>query len=183
MSSRRRWMAAGAGAVAVAVLTVALASRFGSDPTLSPSPLIDQPVPEITLDAIDGSGPIALGDLEGSILLVNFWAPWCVPCREEHAVLRDAATRYASSGVMVIGIVYQSDLSDVNEFLDELGRDYPVAMDTRSRAAIGFGVRGVPETFFVDRTGIIVGKVSGPVDTTLVEATLESIILGDTAGS
>ena len=64
-----------------------------------------------------------------------------------------------------------------------MGRDYPVAMDTRSRAAIGFGVRGVPETFFVDRTGIIVGKVSGPVDTTLVEATLESIILGDTAGS
>ncbi|OFW63375.1 MAG: hypothetical protein A2135_01780 [Actinobacteria bacterium RBG_16_67_15] len=178
-----RGVAFGAAGITVAILAVVFASRFGSDPTLSPSPLIDSLVPDVTVEAIDGSGPISPQSMEGSILVVNFWAPWCVPCREEHGVLLEAAATYASSGVQVIGIAYQSEPEDVARFLDELGRGYPVAMDAGSAAAIAFGVRGVPETFFVDRDGMIVGKVSGPVDAALVTATIESIVLGDAAGS
>ncbi|HLA66628.1 MAG TPA: TlpA disulfide reductase family protein [Acidimicrobiia bacterium] len=179
----KRWVIFSGAGLVVAVLAVVFASRFGSDPTLSPSPLIDTKVPNAVITPIDGSAAFSLTDLEGSIVLVNFWAPWCVPCREEHAVLLDTAVTYASSGVLVVGIAYQSELADVNVFLDELGRGYPTGMDDRSAAAIAFGVRGVPETFFVDRAGTIVGKVSGPVDAALVAATLESIILGVAPGA
>jgi len=183
VSPRWRWSLIGGAALVVAIVAVVFASRFGSDPTLAPSPLIGLPVPDVTVTPVDGSDAFALGDLDGSILIVNFWAPWCVPCREEHGILVDAAATYASSGVRVIGIAYQSDLGDVNAFLDQLGRGYPTGMDDRSAAAIAFGVRGVPETFFVDRDGTIVGKVSGPVDAALVAATIERIVLDAAGGS
>ena len=68
-------------------------------------------------------------------------------------------------------------------FLDELGRGYPTVMDDRSRAAIGFGVRGVPETYFIDRDGTVVAKIAGPIELGLASATLDRIILGQPVDS
>jgi cytochrome c biogenesis protein CcmG/thiol:disulfide interchange protein DsbE len=179
----RRWIAWTAlGAVVVLVLAVFL-PRFGSDPTLTESPLIGKSVPDVTVDPVDGGAPIALRSLEGQVVVVNFWAPWCIPCREEHAVLVAAAEAFANADVTVLGITYQSDLDEVERFLDELGRGYPAAMDPGSRAAIAFGVRGVPETFFVDASGIVVAKVTGPVDGPLITSTLEAILLGESVDS
>ena len=177
MNRRWWWLLWGGGAVVVAVIAVVFASRFGTDPRLGPSPLVGQPAPEIAVTSIDDGTTMTLADFDGSIVVVNFWAPWCVPCRAEHAVLVAAAEQYAPSGVVVLGLTYQSDLDDVHAFLDELGRGYAVAMDDRSRAAISFGVRGVPETFFIDRDGVVVGKVSGAVDAALMSATLDSILI------
>ena len=160
------------------VLAVVFASRFGTDPRLSPSPLIGKPAPDITLDLVESDGTISLSDLEGEIVVVNFWAPWCVPCRAEHGVLVAVAREYDEFGVTVLGATYESTEPAVIAYLDELGRGYPVGMDERSRAAISFGVRGVPETYFVDRDGTVVAKVTGPVNLPLVEATLDRIILG-----
>lgn len=176
---RRAWVWVGAvlGLIVVVAAAVIFASRFGVDPTLGPSPLVGKPAPTVTLTSIDDDTAIALADYSGSVLVVNFWAPWCVPCRAEHAVLVEAAREYASSGVVVLGVTFESELDDVIAFLDELGRAYPVAMDQRSRAAIAFGVRGVPETFFIDRNGIVVGKVSGPVDEAVMTSTLDSILI------
>ena len=165
---------------AIVVVVAVLASRFGNDPSLSPSPLIGQPVPDITLDAAEDDTTLALRDLAGDVAVVNFWAPWCVPCRAEHADLTTAAAAYDPFDVTIVGVAYQSDRDDVIGFLDELGRGYPVVMDDRARAAIAFGVRGVPETFFVDRAGTVVAKVNGPVSLDLVTATLDAIILGQT---
>lgn len=178
---RRRWWWLGwtAAAVVVTVVAVVFASRFGVDPRLSPSPLVGKPAPAVAVTSIDDAAPITLADFEGSVLVVNFWVPWCVPCRAEHAVLVAAAEQYAASGVVVFGIAYESELDDVHAFLDELGRVYPVAMDDRSRAAIAFGVRGVPETFFIDRDGVVVGKVSGAVDWAVVSSTLDAILIGE----
>lgn len=176
------WFGAVAGLVIVTGAAVVFASRFGTDPTLGPSPLVGKPAPEIAVTSIDDSSIVTLADFAGSVVVVNFWAPWCVPCRKEHAVLIAAAEQYAGS-VTVLGIAYESDLDDVFAFLDELGRGYPVAMDEHSRAAINFGVRGVPETFFIDRDGIVVGKVSGPVDAAIMTSTLDAILIGESLTS
>ncbi len=177
---RRTWMWVGVtvGIVVVIGAAVVFSSRFGTDPSLGPSPLVGKPAPFFSATAIEGSQPVTLADFAGDVLVVNFWAPWCVPCREEHAVLVAAASAYASADVTVLGLAYESELDDVIAFLDELGSSYPIAMDDRSRAAIAFGVRGVPETFFVDRNGIIVGKVSGAVNAAVMTSTLDAILVG-----
>lgn len=179
MKTRTRVIIVSVAGLVTVVLAVAFGARFGSDPRLSPSPLIGKPAPAITLSLVDSDSSLSLADLTGNILVVNFWAPWCVPCRAEHADLIELAAGYDSFGVSVVGIVYQSRLSDVINFLDELGRGYPVGMDDRSRAAIGFGIRGVPETFFVDRDGTVVAKITGPINLELAAATLDRIIVGD----
>lgn len=164
-------------ALAAVVVGVAFAGRFGSDPRLGPSPLVGRSVPDVTVDLIDDGGPLALRDLAGDVAVVNFWAPWCIPCRAEHSDLLAAASAYGE-GVTVLGVAYQSRPGDVGEFLDELGRGYPVAMDHSSRAAIEFGVRGVPETYFIGADGVVLAKVSGPVDAGLLSAALDAILLG-----
>lgn len=179
MTSRARlFIISGVSLVAV-VLAVVFSTRFGADPRLSPSPLIGNPVPDVTLDLVESDDSLRLRDLEGQILVVNFWAPWCVPCRAEHADLLALAVGFEDLGVSVVGAVYQSRQDDVIAFLDELGRGYAVGMDDRSRAAIGFGVRGVPETYFVDRDGTVVAKITGPISLGLATATLDRIILGE----
>ncbi|HSM01021.1 MAG TPA: TlpA disulfide reductase family protein [Acidimicrobiia bacterium] len=179
----RRWMAWTALVVVVVALLLIFLPRFGTDPSVSASPLIGKPVPDVTVESVEDGEPISLRSLEGQAVVVNFWAPWCVPCREEHAVLLAAAEAFASADVLVLGIVYQSEIGAVNRFLDELGRGYPAAMDPGSRAAISFGVRGVPETFFVDASGTVVAKVTGPVDGPLITSTLEAILLGESVDS
>jgi len=179
VSSRARLLVISGVSLVAVVLAVVFSTRFGADPRLSPSPLIGKPVPDVTLDLVESDDSLRLRDLDGQILVVNFWAPWCVPCRAEHADLLALAAGFEDLGVSVVGAVYQSRQDDVVAFLDELGRGYAVGMDERSRAAIGFGVRGVPETYFVDRDGTVVAKITGPISLGLATATLDRMILGE----
>jgi len=165
--------------IVTAVLAVVFATRFGADPRLSASPLIGQPAPDVVLDLVESDEILTLSDLRGDIVVINFWAPWCIPCRAEHADLIELAAGFDSLGVSVVGAAYQSRENNVIDFLDELGRGYPIGMDDRSRAAIGFGVRGVPETYFIDRDQTVVAKISGPISIGLAVATIDRIILGE----
>jgi cytochrome c biogenesis protein CcmG, thiol:disulfide interchange protein DsbE len=178
-----RW---GAWAVAVfaVALSVVLASRFGGDPNLVESPLIGRPAPAIDLPRLDGAGSEALTAGDGSIVVVNFFASWCLECRTEHADLVAIAEGFRDSGVRVVQVAFQDDVTAANRFLDELGRSPSTLYldDPGGRAAIAFGVFGVPETYFVDPDGIVVGKIQGEANALLLGQTIDAIRRGEDPG-
>jgi len=133
---------------------------------------------------MDDSGEISLSDYAGDILVVNYWASWCLACREEHPALLQAATDYKDLGVTFIAVNYQDTYNNAIGFLDEMGwSDETVyVVDKGSNTAFEWGVLGIPETFFVNREGIIVGKISGATSYGLLSRTLDQIILGNAIG-
>lgn len=171
-------------AVLIAVGAV-LGSRLGSDPTLVRSPLIGKPAPSLSLPNLEGTGRLDPNLPVGRITVVNFWASWCVACREEHPALLAAAAAYRDRGVRFVGVVYQDNPSNARRMLDELGRGdgYSYVTDPGSRSAIDWGVFGVPETFFVDQRGTVVAKVVGKSDYTLLSGTLDQILRGEQPSS
>lgn len=173
------WGVVAAG-IAVMVLGIIFAGRFNTDITLAASPLIDEPVSDVSIRYLDSADEFRLSDYEGDIVVVNFWASWCLNCRVEHDALNQAAAGYEDLGVTFVGIAYKDDLAASRAFLDELGRGdpYVYGVDEGSRVAVEFGVLGLPETFFIDREGIIRGKVSGPLSSEFLNRTIEAIALG-----
>jgi len=177
------WVVIAAG-IAVVALGIVFAGRFGSDPTVTQSPLIDRPAPDVEMASFDGGDAVRLSDYRGDIVVVNFWASWCLSCRAEHDALLRAAANYEDLGVAFVAVNYQDAPGPATGFLADLGRSEQTVyvVDEGSRTAFEFGVLGLPETFFIDRSGIIVGKVSGPVTYELLAATIESIALGEVIG-
>lgn len=170
--------------VGTLVLAVALASRFGVDPTLVASPLIGEPAPEAVLPRLDGEGELDLAELRGQVVVINFWASWCVACTAEHDDLVATASAFQERGVVFVGVVYQDNPVNAMTFLDELGwgENYEYVFDPSSRVAISFGVFGVPETFFIDSEGVVVGKITGESNATLLGSTLDQILAGERPG-
>lgn len=146
----------------------ALALAPGRDPSAVPSALIDKPAPQIDLPSIypDRAG-LNSADLKGRASVVNVFASWCVPCRAEHPSLAELAQEH---GVPVIGLNWKDKPEDARAFLNELGDPYErIGSDPSGRAGIDWGVYGVPETFVVDKQGVIRFKQIGPVTAEALE--------------
>jgi cytochrome c biogenesis protein CcmG/thiol:disulfide interchange protein DsbE len=178
-----RWVGLGAIAATV-ILAVALASGFGADPGLVDSPLIGQPAPEFDLETLDGQGSVSSADLAGQITVINFFASWCLECRNEHDDLVATADSFAADGVHFIQVGYQEDAAQSLAYLEEAGMsdatDY--LADPGSRTAIAYGVYGIPETFFIDADGVVVGKIIGEADALTLGATIDAISRGEQPG-
>ena len=176
--------AAIAAAIGFMLLAIIFASRFGGDPAISSSPLIGNPAPAAPIALLDGTGEVSLADFPDDIIVVNYWASWCLSCRGEHPALLQAATDYEDRGVTFFSVNYQDTHTNAVGWLDELGwsEETVYVVDEGSTTAFAWGVLGIPETFFVDREGIVVGKVSGPVTYSLVARTLDQIIEGESVG-
>ena len=174
--------------ISVVVLSVALAvvftTRFGEDPNLIPSPLLGQPGPSLALPLLDGSGTFDPSTLEGKAVVVNFFASWCIPCREEQPDLAAAADAFADRDVVIVEIAYQDDPETALEFLAEFGRsDSAIYLaDPGGRAAIAHGVFGIPETFFVAPDGTVVGKAIGATDALTLGTTIDAVLRGERPG-
>jgi cytochrome c biogenesis protein CcmG/thiol:disulfide interchange protein DsbE len=181
-SRRRIWVGSVVVLIVVGGLIAVFASRFGKDPRLVDSPLIGEQVSALQLEYLDGTGSVSFDDLRGQVVVMNFWASWCIPCRTEHRHLTSTAEAYADRDVQFVGVVFQDEVDDAERFLDELGwgEGYLYVLDPGSRAAVEFGVFGVPETFFIDPDGRIVHKVAGPVDTVRLTTALDAILAGET---
>lgn len=184
VAGRRRWVGwTVAGVVVVLVgIGAAFGARFGTDPGVVDSPMIGQPMPDVTLPLLEQDTELRFADVEADVLVVNFWASWCVPCREEHPDLLAAAARYDDRGVTFLGIVFQDQTDRAIAFLDELGRGYDHVTDPGSRAAIEFGVFGIPETYVIDRDGIVRAKIIGASDIGLLSDTIEAVLAGEQPG-
>lgn len=179
---RRRpvhWIAVGSVAVVVLGLLTVFAARIGTDPTLVESPLLGKPAPSFDLPGLDG-GRVRSPDLAGRPYVVNFWASWCVPCRQEAPHLRSFHERWAARGVEVIGIVWNDTESDARRFREEFGLRFPQAVDPGSRAALDFGVFGIPETYVVDGRGVVMAKLVGAVGPTTLDEVLTDVMAGET---
>lgn len=148
----------------------------GVDPEAVPSALVGKPAPVFDLPPLEGVGlpGVKRADLDGKVTLVNIFASWCVPCRQEHPVLTALAK---DPRVRVVGINYKDQPSNARTFLADLGNPYAaIGVDERGRTAIDWGVYGVPETFLVGPDGIIRQKVIGPLTTEMVEKSLKPAI-------
>lgn len=169
---------------ATVVVAVVFAGRFGTDPNLVASPLISQPAPQLSLPRLDGTGTVDPGAMEGEIVVVNFFASWCLQCRDEHADLVATAAAFADQGVQVVQVAYQDTPEAAAAFIEELGvsPETLYVIDPDSRAAIAFGIRGVPETYFIDATGVVRGKIQGAADALLLGQTIDLIHRGEDPG-
>jgi cytochrome c biogenesis protein CcmG/thiol:disulfide interchange protein DsbE len=178
-----RWVGL-AIALGTVVFAVVLASRFGSDPGLVDSPLIGQPAPEFELTTLDGTDKVALNDLEGDIVVINFFASWCLQCRAEHADLVATSNAFGEDDVTFVQIGYQESPSDSLKYLEEAGTSKwtKYLADPGSRTAIAYGVFGIPETFFIDPEGTVVGKIIGEADALTLGATIDAIKRGEQPG-
>jgi cytochrome c biogenesis protein CcmG/thiol:disulfide interchange protein DsbE len=148
------------GALVATPILLVLGSSFGRDPHEIRTPMVGRTAPVFTLRDVLTNEAVALASFRGKPVVINFWATWCVPCLQEHATLVSAA-RALGSHAQFIGVVYQDSQEQVVEFLDQRGSAYPSVLDEDARAAIAYGVYGVPETFFVDRMGTIAAKHMG----------------------
>jgi cytochrome c biogenesis protein CcmG, thiol:disulfide interchange protein DsbE len=144
------------------VLVAFLAIGLGHDPRVVPSPLIDKAAPEFTLAQLhDPAKSFGPRDMRGQVWLLNVWASWCVSCREEHPVLVELAR---TREVPVYGLNYKDEPDDALAWLSELGNPYLLsASDTDGKIGIDYGVYGVPETYLIDREGVIRFKQIGPI--------------------
>ena len=140
-----------------------------------PSPLINQPVPAFRLPTLAAPDTlVAPEDLRGQVWLLNVWASWCVACREEHPVLMEFAK---TKTLPVIGLDYKDQPADGLKWLARFGDPYDLSVsDQDGRIGINFGVYGVPETFVIDRQGLIRYKHVGPLTAELLRDTLEPLL-------
>lgn len=183
MNRGLRWVGYGV-ALAGVVFAVVLASRFGVDPGLVDSPLLGKPAPEFTLAPLEGGDTVSLSDLQGEIVVINFFASWCLQCRNEHQAITSTADAFADQGVTFVQISYQESPPVSLEYLKGAGRSDAALYlaDPGSRTAIAYGVFGIPETFFVDEEGTVVGKIIGESDAMTLGATIDAIKRGETPG-
>ncbi len=153
------------------VLVAFLWIGLGKDPREVPSPLIDKPAPPFTLPQIQGDKPLSSADLKGRVWLLNVWASWCVSCRVEHPLLLQLAK---ANLVPVYGLDYKDKPDDARAWLSQNGDPYTSSIvDQDGRVGIDYGVYGVPETFVIDRAGIVRYKQIGPLS---VEALQDKIL-------
>ena len=160
----QRWAIPASGVPVVALLAWGLTR----DARTVPSPLPGKPAPAFALQTLSGDS-LRLGDLSGEVVLLNFWASWCLACRAEHQVLLEAQQQYRKRGLRIIGVVYQDTRDNAKAWLSARGGDWPNVLDVGSHTAIQYGLFGVPETFFIGRDGRILYKQIGPLDQGVVD--------------
>ena len=161
----------------VSIVSLALfAFGLSRDPSARPSALVGKRAPSFELTRLDAEGKVSLRELRGQIVVVNFWASWCTECMIEHPDLVAAWERYRDAGVVFVGVMFEDDPASARAFIAERGGDWPIVEDPRSSTALDFGVYGIPETYFIDRSGHVVKRHAGPVTYDLLTKQIDKML-------
>ena len=150
-------LAVGLVALLLALLVWKLAKGSGKEAA------IGKPAPDFTLDRVGGPGKLQLASLRGKVVVLNFWASWCYPCNQEAPTLQAAAKRYGGR-VVVLGVDVNDPTTDARKFARKFKLTYPLVHDNHNVTSPKYGLTGLPETFFIDRTGKLVGHVAAAID-------------------
>ena len=142
-------------------LVIFLAIGLNRNPREIPSPLINKPAPAFSLHTLEGDAMFSPADMRGKVWIFNVWATWCVACREEHPLLLEFSREAL---VPLIGLDYKDQRAEAVAWLSRFGNPYAAAiMDVSGSTGIDYGVYGVPETFLIDKEGVIRYKRIGPL--------------------
>ena len=128
-----------------------------------------------TLELLDGRG-LSLADLRGKVVLVDFWASWCAPCRHEAPTLDQVYREYAGQPVEFVGVGIWDQRQTAEEFARSVGIPYPHGLDEGGAIAIDYGVRGIPEKFFIDQQGVVRQKFVGPINPEALRAAIDRLL-------
>jgi cytochrome c biogenesis protein CcmG/thiol:disulfide interchange protein DsbE len=153
------------------VLSAFLTVGLRLDPHHIPSPLIDRPAPAFSLAQLhDQDATFAPAEMLGRVWLLNVWASWCVSCRDEHALLNTLAR---TGLVPIYGLAYKDNRENALAFLGSRGNPYVLSIqDVDGRVGIDYGVYGVPESYLIDKAGVVRFKHIGPITSHVVERTI-----------
>ena len=145
------------------------------DPHEIPSPFIDRPAPAFTLTQLhDEKAPFTPADMKGKVWLLNVWASWCVSCRVEHPLLVEMSR---GKLVPIVGLNYKDRREDGVQWLAKFGNPYVLsAFDSEGRVGIDYGVYGVPETFVIDKQGVLRYKHIGPITQEVLKTKIEPML-------
>ena len=153
-------------------------SAIGAPLSSSPSPREGFLAPDFSLDTLQGE-KITLSHLRGKIVVVNFWATWCLPCRKETPALEKAYEQYKDSGMVILGVnrTDQDSVSEVESFVQEFKLTYPILLDRDGNISNLYQIQGLPMTFFINREGIIRSVVvGGPMSETFIRSKIEGLL-------
>ncbi len=141
----------------------------------APSPLIGRIAPNFRLETLNG-GYVDLQGLRGKAVVLNFWASWCIPCRDEAPLLRAAQEKYGKKNLIVVGSIYNDTPQKAQAFVTEFALAYPNLIDPNGKNAVSYGVTGLPETYFINQFGVIVSKKIGPLEATDFEKRINQVL-------
>jgi cytochrome c biogenesis protein CcmG/thiol:disulfide interchange protein DsbE len=161
--------------LAIVALVVTLTLAFRRDPHDIRTGTVGKPAPAFTLSRLDGGAPLSLSQYAGRAVVLNFWASWCIPCKQENPALVRAYERYRTSDVVIIGILYQDSTDSGRAYVRDLGVLWPTVADEDGRVSLSYGVFGIPETYFIGADGVIAGRHIGPIDEQTLTTGIEAI--------
>jgi cytochrome c biogenesis protein CcmG/thiol:disulfide interchange protein DsbE len=159
----RRWLF-----VAIAIGVLALLGLLfwgmqrGPRTTVGTAAAINRPAPNFTVTTLDGQ-QLTMSELRGKTVVLNVWASWCDPCKQEAGELNRAYAQYQGRNVAFIGIAFNDDTDPMREFVARYGVPYPVALDPEGKISIDLGITGVPETYIITPDGQMTQKWIGPI--------------------
>ena len=177
--SGRKWWGFGVLMSLIALLFALFSFGFSIDWTKNPSPLVGVNAPRFSLTDLKTNAPFNHARFADRPYVLNFWASWCIPCRQEASVLERAHQRYSVNGkqIYVLGIAVQTQKAQALAFAKQFGKTYPTALDKDDGSnALNYGIYGVPETFFISADGTVKAKQIGPLTDEILTRQIESLL-------